>query len=367
MHKRALFQFVPSLYLSRQYGVQDPVSGISLLPRDPCINRTKSHHLRVVVSSHGREEALSIPFFQNSGQLATMHCLRQLIFLDIILVIFVFADKLDTSEKPQTEATQIGISTTHASQTDNSPDTTGRGCTDNSPDSTCFVGSGSYASTLPASQTLNAPIATGRGCTDNSPDSTCFVGSGSYASTLPASQTLNAPIATGRGCTDNSPDSTCFVGSGSYASTLPASQTLNPPIATGKGCTGNSPDSTCFVGSGSYASTPHVTATNNSPDTNIGRPTAMETHTSVTPCGNICGPVRAAEIVCGRMHPNSNVRYLDCVCASNNATTPIGACSRCKIAQGDLHDCEILPLTIWKERIFPDQGYRSVRSPSQLL
>ena len=295
MHKRALFQFVPSLYLSRQYGVQDPVFGISLLPRDPCINRTKSHHLRVVVSSHGREEALSIPFFQNSGQLATMHCLRQLIFLDIILVIFVFADKLDTSEKPQTEATQIGISTTHASQTDNSPDTTGRGCTDNSPDSTCFVGSGSYASTLPASQTLNAPI------------------------------------------------------------------------ATGKGCTGNSPDSTCFVGSGSYASTPHVTATNNSPDTNIGRPTAMETHTSATPCGNICGPVRAAEIVCGRMHPNSNVRYLDCVCASNNATTPIGACSRCKIAQGDLHDCEILPLTIWKERIFPDQGYRSVRSPSQLL
>ena len=331
MHKRALFQFVPSLYLSRQYGVQDPVFGISLLPRDPCINRTKSHHLRVVVSSHGREEALSIPFFQNSGQLATMHCLRQLIFLDIILVIFVFADKLDTSEKPQTEATQIGISTTHASQTDNSPDTTGRGCTDNSPDSTCFVGSGSYASTLPTSQTLNAPIATGKGCTDNSPDSTCFVGSGSYASTLPASQTLNAPI------------------------------------ATGKGCTGNSPDSTCFVGSGSYASTPHVTATNNSPDTNIGRPTAMETHTSATPCGNICGPVRAAEIVCGRMHPNSNVRYLDCVCASNNATTPIGACSRCKIAQGDLHDCEILPLTIWKERIFPDQGYRSVRSPSQLL
>ena len=299
----------------------------------------ESHSVRNSAVPGCHRHAQYIPF-QSSRQPAIMYHLRQLVFLSIILFPSVFADSPDksTKEKTQTEATQT-----------KSLDTTGHGCTDNSPDSTCFLGSGSYTGP-PPSQTLTMSLGTGHGCTDNSPDSTCFLGSGSYTGP-PLSQTLTMSLGTGHGCTDNSPDSTCFLGSGSYTGP-PPSQTLTMSLGTGHGCTDNSPDSTCFLGSGSYTGPPSsqtpnapITTAPNPADTGIARPTATETHTGIAPCGNICGPVRVAEILCGKMHPNSNARFLDCVCASNNTTTPIGACAACKIAQGDRHDCKT-PLLI---------------------
>lgn len=133
-------------------------------------------------------------------------------------------------------------------------------------------------------------------------------------STQMETQTKTSIAAPGTSATDNSPDTQ-------------TETTTGPPGPSG---TGNSPDTQTKSSPG-----PHETENT----TGIPRPTGRENDTtSYEPCLSICSPVRNAELLCSEMHPRNDALFLGCVCASNNATVPIGLCAACQNQNGDNHN-----------------------------
>ncbi len=142
----------------------------------------------------------------------------------------------------------------------------------------------------------------------------------------------------------NNPEST--QGSGQPESTQVENQTKTNTAAPGPSGTDWSPDTQTE----SSTESPGPQETENT--TGIPRPTGRENDTSShEPCLSICSPVRNAETLCSDMHPRNDSLFLNCVCASNNASAPIGLCAACKNQNGDNNNGKRFSLVPWLKHI----------------